>query len=223
MLLLRLFTQSFDNFGKCRGENIEENVVLRFVELEDLRGDGRLVTTKYGSILHELKEPRLCDFVLVEDIEDLKYELQVFLLLHVDKVFHDLVVRANEDRHREVIETWRQNICHLVCYRLLVALFKELTQLNCISETLLRGDLVEMALQVWILVDLETNLFASPAIRRLNHNFLAHLAGGSSHTPAAHVALVVGVGTAATTASVGIGVRCRSIIVRLSLGHLWHR
>ena len=146
MLLLRLSTQSFDNFGKCRGENIEENVVLRFVELQHLGGDGRLVTTKYGSILHELKEPRLCDFVLVEDIEDLKYELQVFLPLHVDKVFHDLVVRSNEDGHGEVIKAWRQNICHLVCNRLLVALFKELTQLNCISEALLWGDLVEMAL-----------------------------------------------------------------------------
>ena len=57
----------------------------------------------------------------------------MFFAFHVDKVFDDLEVRADKNRHREIVEARRKDVRHLVCDRLLIAPFKERTKLLRVS------------------------------------------------------------------------------------------
>lgn len=80
-ILLLLFGQSFNNLHLCRGKDVDENVVLRFIELQNISGNRWLVVASDGSILHELKQARFRDFIFIKDVEYLEDKLHQLVLL----------------------------------------------------------------------------------------------------------------------------------------------
>ena len=82
----------------------------------------------------------------MENIEDLENELKMILRLLIDKVLDNFEVGADEDGHREIVETGCKYVGYLVCDRLLIAPFEERAQLLCVSQSLLRSYFFKLAL-----------------------------------------------------------------------------
>ena len=73
------------------------------MKVENIDWDGFNVLTSDGSVFHKLKEARLRDLILIEDVEEFEDELQVFILFLIDKGIHCLVVVGQVYHDLEVV------------------------------------------------------------------------------------------------------------------------
>ena len=110
-------------------------------------------------ILHELKKASFCDFSLIKYIKYLEYELHVIFPLHIDEILNNFEVTIDEDRHREIVKFWRQNVCDLICDFFLVTLFEKNSKLSWLFKTSVGRYFIKIAQKTRVSFDVKLYFF----------------------------------------------------------------